>query len=661
MSARRPKGVSAEPPRATPPAGQPGARWSSATVLVLGLAAYANAVGHPFVMDDAGTVVDNPTIRSLGASLAGGPFQTATAGRPLANLAFALNYLSGGVAPWGYHVVNLGLHLVAALLVLALLRLLFRLPLAAGWVGSAGNALALACTALWVVHPLNSEVIGYVTQRTESMAAIAVLFTCYCGLRARDSGRTWAWQVLAVVSAAAGVLCKESAAVGPLLLLLLESSFMRRSPAAVVRERPALYGALAVSWAVLGVLIADGPRWRSAGFSSGVSPWMYLLNQAPLIARYLRLVFVPVGLVLDYGQPQPVALVSAAPSGLLVIALLAATVVGLMRVPLLGVFGVWFFLTLAPTSSILPISTEVGAERRMYLPLVAVLAVLVLAAWRLLPRSAQHRRALAGVAALLCLGLATLTTARNREYDSDLRIWQTVVERWPTGRAHHNYGIVLKAAGRRAEAVAEYQKAVQTLPDAEYALAFELQADGRHDEALAHYRAFIAARPEDINVPRAYHQIGRSLLALHQPDGALLAFRDALARRQGDIDSLAGIGDILMARRQYAEAIPVWQQYLALKPDNTGVMMNLGIALVQLDRDAEAREIFRRVTELQPTDVGAHVNYGYTLVNTGRPDDAAREFRTAISLEKDPQGRAELEAAAAQALGVPNLQLRSEK
>lgn len=650
-AARRPKSVSAEAggtPHAA--ASQPGALWSSATVLVLGLAAYANALGHPFVMDDTGTVIDNPTIRSLGQSLAGGPFQTATAGRPVANLAFALNYLAGGVDPWGYHAVNLGLHLTAALLVLALLRLLFRLPLAEDWVGHAHDGLALACAALWVVHPLNSEVIGYVTQRTESMAAIAVLTTCYGGLRALDSGRPWAWQALAVISAVGGVLCKESAAVAPLLLLALESSFTRRSPLAVVRHRPAFYGGLAASWVVLGILISSGPRWRSAGFSSGVSPWTYLMNQAPLIARYLRLVFVPVGLVLDYGQPQSVSLAAAAPAGLLVIALLVATIVAMQRVPLLGVFGIWFFLTLAPTSSILPISTEVGAERRMYLPLVAVLAVVMLGIWRAVPQAAARWRALAGTAALVGLVLAMLTVARNREYDSELRIWQTVVERWPNGRAHHNYGIALKAAGRRAEAVAEYQKAVETLPDAQYALAFELQADGRHEEALTHYRAFIAAKPEDINVPRAYHQMGRSLLALHQPDGALLAFRDALARRQGDIDSLAGIGDILMARRQFAEVIPIWQQYLVLKPENTGVLMNLGIALVQVDRDADAREIFRRVIELQPSDVGAHVNYAYTLVNTGQPDAAAREFRTAISLERDPQGRAEIEAAAAQAL-----------
>lgn len=626
---------------------------SSVAIVALGLAAYVNALGHPFVMDDTGTIVDNATIRTLGESLAGGPYQTATAGRPLVNLAFALNYAAGGVAPWGYHAVNLGLHLLAALLVLALLRHLFRLPLAVGWVGDAGDGLALACTALWVVHPLNSEVIGYVTQRTESMAVLAVLGTCYAGLRALDDGRRLAWQTLALLSATAGVLCKESAVVAPLLLLLLESAFMRRSPLAAVRERPIFYGGLLASWVVLGVLIVDGPRWRSAGFSSGVSPRTYLLNQAPLIVHYLRLVIAPVNLVLDYGRPEPIGLASALPAGVLVLTLLAATTVALVRLPLLGVFGAWFFLTLAPTSSILPIATEVGAERRMYLPLVAVLAVCVLAAWRVVPAARDRWRVLAGVTAALCLALTALTVARNREYESELRIWQTVVERWPSGRAHHNYGIALKAAGRRDEAVAEYAKAVATLPDAEYALAFELQADNRHEEALTHYRAFIAARPEDINVPRAYHQMGRSLLALGRQDEAIAAFRDALARRQGDIDSLAGIGDILMARKAWADAIPVWRQYLALRPDNTGVLMNLGIALVQVDQDAEARELFRRVTELTPGDVGAHVNYGFALVTTGRPAEAVREFRTAIALEKDPQGRADIEAAAAQALGVP--------
>ena len=91
-----------------------------------------------------------------------------------------------------------------------------------------------------------------------------------------------------------------------------------------------------------------------------------------MIVRYLRLAIVPRGLVLDYGEPLPLTLSGVAPYAAAVTALLAATIIALVRRPVVGFLGAWFFLTLAPTSSIVPISTEVGSERRMYLPLMAL-------------------------------------------------------------------------------------------------------------------------------------------------------------------------------------------------------------------------------------------------------------------------------------------------
>src|SRR5437870_844801 len=153
-----------------------------------------------------------------------------------------------------------------------------------------------------------------------------------------------------------------------------------------------------------------------------------------MIVRYLRLAFWPRGLVLDYGEPLHVTFGDVAPDAIAVAALLAATIVALVRNPPVGFLGAWFFLTLAPTSSIMPISTEVGAERRMYLPLMAIVVLVVTVAARTLPGAARtfevRDRRMADLKGpprslwIACLVVAALlsmqTIQRNTEYLSGL-------------------------------------------------------------------------------------------------------------------------------------------------------------------------------------------------------------------------------------------------
>ena len=629
--------------------------WPALAIVIVALVTYANALGHPFVMDDTNSILENQTIHSLGASVRGGPPQSPTAGRPLVNMSFAVNYMLGGVSPWGYHAVNLGVHLACALLVYMLLRQMLTLPRLAEW--SAGHDTGIAATAalLWTVHPLNSEVVNYATQRSEELVALAFLLTLYFGVRAIGTSWTTAWATASVMACAAGMSSKESMATAPVIMLLLDSTFVSGGPRAAVRRRPFYYLALFATWIVLALLIIEGPRWRSAGFASGVSPWNYLLNQAPMVARYFRLVIWPTGLVLDYGEPIAQTLRAVWPSALLVVGLLGGTLALWAFAPALAFFATWCFITLAPTSSIVPIATEVGAERRMYLPLVAVLTLIVLVASRVLLRTrtpGMRRGVTVATAAAACALLIGLTISRNSEYSSGLRIWQTTVERYPSGRARYNLGLELKAVGRRADAVHEYELAVATHPEAHYALGFELDEDGRHDRAVEHYRQLIEARPIDANVPRTYIQIGRALFLMGRHEEALTAYRDALARKRGDTDALGGLADTLVALERWTDAVAAYGEYLRINPSVTTARFNMGLALVHLDRDAEARDAFATVVQQEPTNVAARVNLAYALANTGRLGDSVKEFRRAAELETDPAGRATIEGAIAQLLGA---------
>ena len=639
-------------PSTSPPAPS-AARWPCALLAGAGVLTYANALGHPFIFDDAGTVVDNPTIRAIGSSLLGGPAQTATAGRPLVNLSLALNYALGGLSPWGYHLFNLGVHIACALVLFALLRRVCTWPRLSSWMGGRATGAASAIALLWTMHPLTSEVVNYVTQRTEGLMALLLLVTLYCGVRALEAAPA-RWQAASVAACAAGMLCKESMAVAPLLMLLLDATCSSGSPVAAIRRRPAYYGALAATWLLLALLIVEGPRWRSAGFSSGVSSWTYLLNQPGMIVRYLRLAVAPFGLVLDYGEPVATSLGAVWPAALMVIALLAATVAAWFVAPPLALLGTWFFITLAPTSSFLPIATEVGAERRMYLPLIALITLAVVGAMQALRRletESMRQNVARGAVAAVCVVLALLTVGRNREYSTTLGLWQTVVERWPNARAFYNLGTELQAAGLQAQAVESYQKALPGSADAHYALGFELQRQGKYDEALAQYRAFLRLKPEDVNAPRAWHQIGRTLLAQGKRDEAIAAFREVLTRKPNDPDALAGIADTLLAQDKLAEAAAAYRSYLAVRPNGTDAMMNLGLTLVRLDRDGDARTIFADITQLEPGNVQAHVNLAFAMANTGMLAESVREFRRAIELEKDPKARAEIEGFLAELLG----------
>ena len=472
-------------------------RWRALVILIAGLLVYSNSLSSPFLFDDINSIVGNRQIRQLvplSVPLSP-PRDTPVAGRPLVNLTFAINYAVGGLNPWGYHLANVVIHVIAALVLFGLVR-------RTNACGHPSTNVALVGALLWMLHPLNTEAVNYLSQRTESMMGLLYLFTLYCSVRR--------WNIAAVIACAAGMMCKESMVTAPVVVMLYDRVFVFGSWQQMTRARGGFYVALAGTWLALAMLMSSTPR-TSIGFGAGVSALVYLLNQFEMIARYLRLAIWPSGLVLDYGLPRPLAFGDVLPQAALVITLAAATVVALVRWPRVGFLAAVFFITLAPTSSIVPIATEVGAERRMYLPLAA-LVVMFVAAIAPIAGGAQRARRWGAVAAAacLCVLLAAATVVRNREYASTRAMAQTIVDRWPSGRGHYLLGTELLAAGRHDAGMAELELSEADYPGARYALGTELLAAGRIDAAIGELQAFIAALPTHANVAPARDMLGRA-------------------------------------------------------------------------------------------------------------------------------------------------------
>ncbi|HYM23301.1 MAG TPA: tetratricopeptide repeat protein, partial [Vicinamibacterales bacterium] len=595
--------------------------WRSVVLVGAAMLVYANALRGPFIYDDSASIVGNEHIRTL--RLPDALFserENPTAGRPLVNLSFAINYGVGGLDPIGYRAVNILLHAGCGLLIFALASRTL-----------ASSSLGFAVALLWIVHPLNSEVIDYVTERSESLMALFFLLTLYAGVRAldrppersrsrrereRSSSGDRRWTIAAVAACAAGMACKETMVVAPLVVVLYDRAFVFDSWASAWRTRRLLYVGLGATWTLLAWLLRFGPRTHSAGFASGASPWTYLLNQAVMIVRYLRLSVWPTNLVVNYGWPRPLTLTEAAPYAAVVLALIVATVTVARRSPQMAFAGAWLFVILAPTSSIVPIATEVGAERRMYLPLVAIIALVTVAAVRVASRLRAPALATAGLLCVASTALGAGTMLRNREYESTARLSATVDERWPTPVSDALVGYELGQQGRRSEALVRLRRSAEGgYPTAWYNLGGMLLTGGQLDEGISALQRFLQEAPLDRAAVQTHLLLGRAFLTRGDVSQAIAHLQQARAMDPSNAEVLGGLSDALLAARQSDRAADGYRAYLALRPDDAAATLNLGIALAESGRVREAATAFERARDLNPGDARASKNLASLALN----------------------------------------------
>jgi tetratricopeptide (TPR) repeat protein len=319
----------------------------------------------------------------------------------------------------------------------------------------------------------------------------------------------------------------------------------------------------------------------------------------------------------------------------LVAGLLGLTVWAWRAAPRWGFWGLWFFVTLAPTSSVVPIATEVGAERRMYLPLVAacVLAVQVACAVarrvnaspggttaspRAVPLwAAAFPPAVLGAVWAVVVGLlATTTWSRTREYASGLTLAETIVARRPTPVARHILGEQLGLAGRVDDAIAELRRSVEAGNSrARYQLGMALLGRERIDEATRELDAFVGTEgvrqtmrwlePPVVDVLGARVALAQIHASARRWPEAEAQARRVLAAAPGHAEARQAMATALFGQERWVEAIEHYRAYLARDPRNVPALINLGVALVATDQMGEAVTAFRRAVAADPANANA--------------------------------------------------------
>lgn len=484
---------------------------------VLVSATFWNSQGGVFLFDDFASIHQNATIRELWPpwpAFSPPGRGESVAGRPLANWTLALNYAAGGLDVRGYHIVNILLHLACTLLAFGAIRRLLQLS-GPSAISNRSNEIAFAIASIWAVHPLQTEVVTYIVARTESLMAACFLLCIYSSVRAyehwRDRGHgARTWNAIAIVAAGLGMLSKESMATVPVAVVLIDRALLFPSFSEAFRARRSLYLGLLGSLLILVALATAAPRANSAGFgvrsdaAADVSLSGYLLNQSLIVPHYFKLLVWPTDLVLDYGHVAPLALAQVLPYAAALIVLCALAGWLWFANPRAGLPSVLCLVLLVPTTFV-PIISEVGAERRMYLPSLVLISAMLVYAWQVIPR-----KILIATSAVLIGTLAVTSGRRNVEYSSTYEMWQTVVDRRPHGRAHLNLAVAANELGRTNEVLPLLRKAVVDFPDAEHPLGERLYQERRYAEAISHLETFLRVRPTHFQAEAAKQLLIRS-------------------------------------------------------------------------------------------------------------------------------------------------------
>ncbi|HBA89384.1 MAG TPA: hypothetical protein DCZ75_15785 [Geobacter sp.] len=610
-----------------------------AVIVAIALCGYYHTLNVPFYWDD-NMLLDSPIIKSLDhfvhpATVKGTDWYGGFTSRYVGYLSFALNYRLHGLSLPGFHLVNIAIHIAAALLVYRLVLLAMRTPFFAkgrgeGEIDRRTPFIALLAALLFVAHPIQTQAVTYVVQRFASLATLLYLVcvTSYIEGRLllageqRRGARALPWFVVSFVAATLALWTKQMAYTLPFAIILLEFLLFTRD----IRKRLVVIAVSLVP--ILGLVVSRVSGGgslaqltenldRATRLQTDMPRLDYLATQCSVILTYLRLLFIPVGQRLDYDYPvyssfaQPKVFICCA----ILSALLVTAAISLyhsrdreddrgvlLRLVGLGIF--WFFITLSIESSVIPI-VDVIFEHRLYLPsvgfFIAVAAGVSMAggANPRIPGWPRWPVAAASLAALLLLLGAT--HARNTLWGDQVAFWQDNAKKSP-GKLR-----VLVSLGRALENKGEYLRAAQvyrtlleidpTQTDPLLNLGLLEIRDGKLDQAQSHFEQALAIDPLLVE---GHNNLGQVLGMQRRYDEALKEFLLVLKLKPSLAPTHNNVAVIHAEQKRYDQAFEEYGKCLALDPNYANGYLNRGKAYLAVGKKSEAAADFRRVLELEP-------------------------------------------------------------
>lgn len=620
---------------------------------VIGLV-YGNTLLHSFHFDDVPSILKKPWIRGLD-KIPMFIFQYNS--RPFVLLSFNINYAISQFEVWSYHVVNILIHMGVSMLVYQLGYFMLSLMTDKKRVGGYPfRCMPLSAALIFALHPLNTQSVTYISSRSSTLAtffylgAMVLCFKGYLGYQKfpdRELSRVKALGIalLGVLSLILGGCSKLIVATFPIMAALFHYFFITSlAPrvwwSQVLKLGSLLGGVLLVGLFIHFVVLEKG----FMGTSSSQMHWSaYLLTQTYVIPfEYFWKMLFPLNLNIDIGYPL-LSDWTILPnySGIVVLCLLAFMVFWIKdRVIKFGL--AWSLITLAPTSSVIPL-LDMAVEHRTYLSLVGFalagatsLCYLGLVIRSKVPRIIASQSSAMGLfqsgMILILFFYAAGTVDRNAVWKNDITLWRDAKKKSPhLVRPYNNLGEAFDQLKRYDEAIEEFERSLKLDPGYSFALSNLGNIYGklgRYEKSITYFEKALASKSD---YPPAHYNLARALFILGKKEKAKEHYKLAVKYNEYFVEAIFNLAHTESELKDYEESNEHYRQFLEMQPNNEKAWFGLAMNQFKLGQLDEAVQSFQLAIRLNPKYLAPRLNLAALFMQSDRLDEAILAYEKILT------------------------------
>lgn len=604
---------------------------------------FHSGVTGTFIFDDLDAIVHNDTIQHTNLwQILKTKQDIPPAARPLTNLSYAIDFRLYGLNPAPYLWHNIVLQIVIAWCLYATLRLMLPLLIKPATILlKSSDWMAMALTMLWAIHPVQTECVLYITQRSEQYAMLGMVLTFYGLLRHHQAGeRAKGWLVFSSLSCIMSMFFKQNCTVMPVILVLFDRAVLSGSfkESFTKRWRYFMWTAIG-TWIITAYVLIFDPNPACTGTGYGVSRWEYLMTQSQVILHYLRNIFWPTQLCLYHDWPIVRSFGDVVPEFFTVGSLFVLGLFFLWKWPRIGLAITSIYLMLGPTSSVLPLVTEVAADRRMSLMMVFVIFPIAVLVYRLFARIFNSPKIAATITITVIMFANLLLMTQQTiwlsvAYGNPVILWTHTANQSPRPQsAWDQLGHVYETQGNLAPAWQCYADCLAIEPGYNIArlnmAVIEMQL-GRLDHAI---ELLNIETTNKWHSDKAWYYLGLIYQTQKNLPQAINAFETAVQKSPNNPDYAISLAGLYNDTNQTEKALKILVFFEKMPAKPARYFQVLGASLSKLDRLEETTTAYQRYLQMVPDDARVFNSMGVIQARRGKLSDAVAYFARAVSID----------------------------